>query len=359
MPASITVTVSDTLARKVGKYAKRVAVDFDNQSILVNKSTRTIPTVSDIELMIGKFLGRGGFNTVREVKIKSRPNGFYAIKHLKSEVLEKESDFLTGATDLVGEARILNSLSHPNIISLHAVSDVPIQESYLDGGHYFLILDRLECTVEDKLVQWRALRKAGEMDPLGVMTRLKTVALPVAKALGYLHSKSVIFRDLKPANIGFDRDGNVKLFDFGLARTLDKSGRRMTGSTGSRRYMAPEVALCEEYDLSADVFSFAVFLWELTSLDKPFERMNRADHMEQVVYGHFRPEITSSNGSSRVQRLIRKGWKVSQRQRPDFNEITKVLDNETRQQKQSSSLMALLRMKNRVTLPILERARAA
>lgn len=361
MPAS-TVPITDTLARKIGKYARKVAFDFDNQSTLIDESTCKIPTVSDNELKIGTLLGRGGFNIVREVAIKSKPRKSYAIKHLRPEVLAIENDFLTGATDLVGEARILNALNHPNVISLHAVSNVPIQESYLDGGHYFLILDRLECTVEDELKSWRCMAKIGDIDSVGIMDRIKTVALPVSKALGYLHSKEVIFRDIKPANIGFDRDGTLKLFDFGLARTLDTEGRRMTGSTGSRRYMAPEVALGEDYGLSADVFSFAVFLWEITSLNKPFDKMNRAEHMERVVYGQYRPAITPSNGPSRVQRLIRKSWKTPQRQRPDFNEIIKVLENETRRQKQtSSSLMMLLRKsRHMATTPTTQtRARAA
>lgn len=327
MPA--VVPVSDKLAHKIGKYAQRVAETFDGQSSLVTPLTRSIPSVPDGELRIGKLLGRGGFNVVREVSIRSKPTVNYAIKHLRPEVLEKEDDFLTGATDLVAEARILNVLDHPNIISLHAVSNVPIQESYLDGGHYFLVLDRLKCSVEDKMNEWRATNDSNKSNQVELLDRVKTVAMPIAKALAYLHSKKIIFRDIKPANMGYAMDGTVKLFDFGLARELDTNGRRMTGSTGSRRYMAPEVALCEQYGLSADVYSFGVFLWELTSLIKPFDKMGRAEHLENVVFGNYRPELGPENGSSRIQRLIKRSWKTNRKQRPDFVEINKVLEGET------------------------------
>ena len=68
--------------------------------------------------------------------------------------------------------------------------------------------------------------------------RLKCVAIPVAEAMKYLHSNNVIFRDLKPSNIGFNEHGTVKLFDFGLAREITDPTRLLTGCTGSRRYVS-------------------------------------------------------------------------------------------------------------------------
>jgi serine/threonine protein kinase len=76
----------------------------------------------------------------------------------------------------------------------------------------------------------------------------------LAKALEYVYSKNIIFRDVKPRNIGFDARSTVKLFDFGLAR--DVKLYRLKGKAKLPLYMAPEVALSEEeYGLPADVYS--------------------------------------------------------------------------------------------------------
>lgn len=74
---------------------------------------------------------------------------------------------------------------------------------------------------------------------------------------------SVIYRDLKPSNIGFDVRDDAKLFDFGLAiefqpEAVENGNYKLTGMTGTMRYMAPEVALSHSYTEKADVFSFGI-----------------------------------------------------------------------------------------------------
>jgi hypothetical protein len=95
---------------------------------------------------------------------------------------------------------------------------------------------------------------------------LKYVA-QIASAISYLHERDIIYRDLKPKNVGIDVHGNVKLFGFGFARLLphernDNDTFKMTGRIGTLRYMGPEVALKEPYNLKADVYSWSVILWE-------------------------------------------------------------------------------------------------
>ncbi|ACI65481.1 predicted protein, partial [Phaeodactylum tricornutum CCAP 1055/1] len=103
-------------------------------------------------------------------------------------------------------------------------------------------------------------------------------AYDLASALKYLHDLNIIYRDLKPDNIGFDVRGDVKIFDFGLAREYDRSistsadgTYKMTGDTGSPRYMAPEVALEKPYNNSVDVYSFAILTWQILEMAMPFE----------------------------------------------------------------------------------------
>lgn len=110
---------------------------------------------------------------------------------------------------------------------------------------------------------------------------------------------SVIYRDLKPDNIAFDRyTGRLKLFDFGLSRDISKltpnnNGLyRLTGLTGSARYMAPEVARADLYNEKCDVYGFAIVLWQVMALQVPYARYNVQKMFDQVYdCPHVRPSL--------------------------------------------------------------------
>jgi serine/threonine protein kinase len=133
---------------------------------------------------------------------------------------------------------------------------------------------------------------------------------------------------------GFDIRGDVKVFDFGLAKELDpslKSGctdlYELSGNTGSLRYMAPEVAKSEPYNLSADVYSFGLLLWQICSLDLPYDGMNRQDHSELVVHGNERPQLDSS-WSTPLRILMKRAWEPDPLVRPSMDSIYKILRRE-------------------------------
>lgn len=109
---------------------------------------------------------------------------------------------------------------------------------------YFLLLDRLQCTLEHKIDHWKNFERADIAKSKIFLAERLHVAFDVAAALSYLHANHIIYRDLKPDNIGFDVRGDVKIFDFGLAKELDPSLRHgctefyeLSGNTGSLRYM--------------------------------------------------------------------------------------------------------------------------
>lgn len=112
---------------------------------------------------------------------------------------------------ILQEAKFLASLSHPNIIKLRGMAAAGTSGfATLHERGYFLLLDRLQCTLEHKIEHWRNFNKAVRGDNKkrrGFLAERLHVSFDVAAALSYLHNNHIIYRDLKPDNIGFDIRG--------------------------------------------------------------------------------------------------------------------------------------------------------
>jgi serine/threonine protein kinase len=122
--------------------------------------------------------------------------------------------------------------------------------------------------------------------------------------------------------------------DFGLAKELKgyhtNGYYKLTGNTGSRRYMAPEVAKVQHYNLSVDVYSFAILLHEIASLEKPFQGYTASKHMAQVVMGGERPRLDTASTSwfpCELQWLFRKCWSPIPTERPTFTSVKTSLED--------------------------------
>lgn len=134
-------------------------------------------------------------------------------------------------------------------------------------------------------------------------------------------------------NLGFDVRGDIRLFDFGLAKELQESERiggvrgstyKMSGNTGSLRYMSPEVALSKPYNLTADVYSFGTMLWEMLSLSKPYDGFNRNMHAEMVVSQGIRPSIPMS-WPFELRNMVERSWSADISQRPSMEQCYNIL----------------------------------
>ena len=146
----------------------------------------------------------------------------------------------------------LQVLKHPHIVSLHGVTAGSVENNLASGKEcgFFIVVDRLEETLEARLEHWRAENEKNTAPRMAwmssdykakkrteLMERVK-IAMEIADAMHYLHSLGIVFRDLKPDNMGFDENGVLKIFDFGLAKELKKcfehdNGKYdLTGNTG-------------------------------------------------------------------------------------------------------------------------------
>jgi serine/threonine protein kinase len=263
----------------------------------------------------------------------------YALKRLHKQPSNSEADQKlqrAGEKDLLLEAGILAHLpSHMNIIQLHALS----VDFWKEPGTGFLIIDQLTETLHDRLQRWRrpVTVTAGPKIPFykpnaklirrqqEQSSRIQQSALGIARAMEFLHKHKVIYRDLKPQNVGFDANGTVQLFDFGLARVHCEGARRLTGFTGSARYMAPEVARCDAYSFPADVHAFAILLWEISTLEKAFcKAVNMQQLVQQVVQRHIRPPMTKV-ASPIIRELLQVCWHRDSDMRPSFALVVKQL----------------------------------
>jgi predicted Ser/Thr protein kinase len=156
------------------------------------------------------------------------------------------------------EARMAAKLVHPNIVQIHDIAE--------EGGLPYIVME---------FVEGRSLREIlAEKGRLDLETALR-IAHSVCRALRFAHEHRIIHRDIKPANLLLDRQGRVRILDFGLAKSLAE-GKALTASgsmVGTPYYMSPEQAFAapEEVDGRTDLFSLGAVLYEMLVGRPPFE----------------------------------------------------------------------------------------
>jgi eukaryotic-like serine/threonine-protein kinase len=153
------------------------------------------------------------------------------------------------------EARAVARLSHPNIVTVIDRGD--------DGGRQYIVFEYVEGENLKELVV-----RSGRLP----VRRALELALDVAGGLAFAHDHGLVHRDVKPQNVLLSREGEVKVTDFGIARSLHmEHGVTQTGTVlGTGEYLAPEQASGKQVSPATDVYSLGVVLWELLAGDVPF-----------------------------------------------------------------------------------------
>lgn len=187
---------------------------------------------------------------------------------------------------------------------------VGVKANHVEG--YFLLLDVLTEVLSDRFARERMQRRRtpeSKREPNtkeAMHNRIEHTVTGIVDGMRYLHSKNIVLRDLKPGNVGFDEGGNIRLFDFGMARRV--SDCVQDEICGSPRYMAPEIMEGKGYTLKVDVYSFGIMLYELCTLEVPFA--NSCTLMRQHQKTKKRKKTRKSFGFKSM--FKRKAWTSKQ-----------------------------------------------
>jgi len=229
------------VCQKAARYAIRVYDEMSKRSHLLADDASDAESNkiahferSEVLPILGELLGKGGFNSVFELRdnatLVDATTGLQlvnshkklAVKFLSDDAMMIPEEFCNGAADLLMEAKYLAALAahpHPGLIQLHGVcAGGPTGFSQPHRAGFFLVIDRLYDTLDRRMDVWKELsrRRANQEVVLqALFLQRLIVAQDIASAVRHLHKLNVVFRDLKPDNVGFDFEGRVKIFDFG------------------------------------------------------------------------------------------------------------------------------------------------
>ena len=208
-----------------------------------------------------KSLGKGGMGEIllaEDTRLKRN----VAIKSICRESLadpDSRARFLR-------EAQTASRLDHPNICTVYEIAE--------EDGREYIIMQYVDGVSLSQLLKFK---------PLGI-GKIVDIAVQISDGMMEAHAKKIIHRDLKPANIMIDRNGKIRILDFGLAKFRPEGHRKRSPADdierkeltekgivmGTIHYMSPEQARGLELDERSDIFSFGVVLYEMVEGSTPF-----------------------------------------------------------------------------------------
>jgi len=215
----------------------------------------------------------------------------------------------TTITRLIEQATLINTLNHPNLVQFFGGSfekpNIYIVMEYLPRGDLFTILhdDNLVLEIPHK----------------------KFMAIDIATGMAYLHSLNIVHRDLKSLNLFVGPDWEIKVGNFGTARTLNTLEIDPEESTVAlSAWTAPEILRHQEYSPKSDIYSFGVCLWELCTREEPFPKLNTPQLTIAVVVNKQRLRLPEQIFPG-LEKIINLCWDEEPTNRPTFEEIIRKL----------------------------------
>jgi len=336
-------------SHRLFKAAGIRAVGSVDEVITITKRGNLVAYFESLEVETGELIGTGSFAEVYEVTAlnllhdisfsfdsknavrryyssnvfsEDGESARYVVKSIKSSRRQNERAYNRAVEALEMESKLLLQVDHPNIISVRGMP-------FAKASTPFIMMDRLSETLDSRIMNWRKSATSQGPSKNLILTKVQ-YAFDLANALNHLHKEGIIYRDLKPGNVGFSEGNVIQLFDFGLARKVPAIAKLnedlfLMTAAGTQRYMAPEIFRSHIYNLKADVYSWSILLYEMLSELKAYQGYSAEQHLHSVCKQGMRPIVSPTSVPSALEALLEQAWDHDVSNRLTMDEVCKNL----------------------------------
>ena len=253
-------------------------------AVTVTKERVVLKPVKFADFDVFNLLGEGSFGKVFKERHKQSGH-LYAMKSMQKQFLISNNQIKYAVT----EAEIMKGLEHPYVLRLDYTFQTPdhlhMVMELIDNGDLSQHLDSLQF-IEEPLARF--------------------ITAELILAMQYVHSKNILFRDLKPENILIDRQGHIRLADFGLAKQGNQNHKQIAQSfCGSPAYLAPEMLSRAGVSESGDVYQIGVVLYEMLVGIPPYYNENIQKLYENISKGKLKiPKYLSKQSRNVLVKVL-------------------------------------------------------
>lgn len=281
--------IVDQASNAVAVYKYALSLQPSNSNIkikLENLDLSNKPLNASKELIANRFqpiklIGKGSQSSVYLASDSQSNHSLIALKVLEINTDDKNDLDTELLNRFLREAQTAASLDHTNILQV------------IDSGQSSNI-----AYITMEYINGKSLREYADSTTLLPTNIVLDLISQCADGLHYAHTKGIVHRDVKPANILFDKNNNIaKLGDFGIAKIADSTQTIAGTMLGTPYYMSPEQLVGLEFDARSDIFSLGATLFRLLSGTTPFKGNSMAELMKAIVnephqdITHIRPNL--------------------------------------------------------------------